>query len=100
MKSNCKSVAIGGPLLAALVLCALLVQTSQVGAVNRAVKFACMSDYFAYCSQHEVGSQALRQCMRSVGSKLSKRCVSALVAAGEVSKAEVTRRKTQISATK
>jgi hypothetical protein len=56
-----------------------------------------MSDYFSYCSQHEVGSQALRQCMRQAGPKLSKRCIGALVAAGEVSQVEVDRRKTQVS---
>lgn len=61
-------------------------------AVNSAVKVACMSDYFAHCSMHEVGSNGLRQCMRTVGSRLSKRCVNALVAAGEVSSTEVARR--------
>jgi hypothetical protein len=35
--------------------------------------------------------------MRSSGPKLSKRCISALVAAGEVSQVEVDRRKTQVS---
>lgn len=86
-----------GALTSALVFGALAVSASQAGAVSTAVKFACMSDYFSYCSQHEVGSQALRQCMRSAGPKLSKRCVNALVGAGEVSQAEVDRRKTQVS---
>jgi hypothetical protein len=95
--TNGKYATIRGALTTALVFGALAVTTSQAGAVSTAVKFACMSDYFSYCSQHEVGSQELRQCMRQAGPKLSKRCVSALVAAGEVAQAEVDRRKTQVS---
>jgi hypothetical protein len=72
---------------------ALALQVSQAAAVSPMVKVACMSDYFNYCSQHAVGSQALRQCMRANGANLSKRCVNALVSAGEVSAAEVERRK-------
>jgi hypothetical protein len=57
---------------------------------------ACMSDYFSYCSSYSVGSPQLRQCMRAAGPKLSKGCVSALVAAGEVSQAEVSRRQASL----
>jgi hypothetical protein len=71
--------------------CAALLP-GQAFAVSSSVKFACMSDYLSYCSQHEVGSQALRQCMRANGPRLSARCVKALVGAGEVSQAEVARR--------
>ena len=56
-------------------------------AVSSSVRNACMSDYFAYCSQHEVGSSALRRCMQAAGPRLSKACVSALVASGEVKQA-------------
>jgi hypothetical protein len=80
--------------MGALAVAALAMTASSTGAgpVSPAVKRACASDYFAYCSQHPVGSQALRKCMHAAGPKLSKGCVSALVAAGEVSKAEVARR--------
>jgi hypothetical protein len=88
---------IRGVLTTAIAFGVLAVQTSQAGAVSTAVKMACMSDYFSYCSQHDVGSQELRQCMRAAGPKLSKRCVNALVSAGEVSQTEVSRRKTQVS---
>ncbi len=71
---------------------ALASTTSGAGAVSLSVKRACMSDYFAFCSKHSVGSPGLRQCMSNAGSRLSKTCVSALVAAGEVSKSEVDRR--------
>jgi hypothetical protein len=80
-------------LAAILLLAALTLAATEAAAVSRAVKFACMSDYFAYCSSYEVGSPALRQCMRNAGAKLSNRCVNALVAAGEVSKADAARRK-------
>lgn len=69
------------------------VQASPAAAVSLAVKMACMTDYMSHCSQHAVGSPAVRSCMRAVGSRLSKRCVSALIAAGEVSQAEVDRRR-------
>lgn len=71
----------------------LAVQASPAAAVSLAVKMACMTDYMSHCSQHAVGSPAVRSCMRAVGNRLSKRCVSALIAAGEVSQAEVDRRR-------
>jgi len=48
-----------------------------------------MSDYFAYCSAHAVGSEGLRQCMRANGAALSLRCVYALIKSGDVSLTEV-----------
>lgn len=82
-------------LAAALLLTSLTFPISQAAAVSAAVKRACINDYFSYCSAYEVGSTKLRQCMRSAGSKLSKPCINALVAAGEVSKTEVSRRAAQ-----
>jgi len=67
-------------------------QASEAGAVSSAVRMACIGDYFSYCSAHRVGSQQLRVCMSDNGHKLSKGCVGALVAAGEVSKSNVARR--------
>ena len=66
--------------------------TSQAGAVSLSVQYACMGDYFRYCSSHDPDGAGVRACMSRNGAKLSKRCVNALVAAGEVSKAEVNRR--------
>ncbi len=68
-------------------------QASPAAAVSMGVKMACMTDYLSHCSQHAIGSQAVRSCMRAVGPRLSKRCVSALITAGEVSQAEVDRRR-------
>jgi hypothetical protein len=50
---------------------------------------ACASDYYAHCSQHTPDSPGVRKCMRAVGKNLSQGCISALVAAGEVSKSVV-----------
>lgn len=74
------------------------VLASEAGAVSLTVKLACAGDYYAYCSQHAPDTPGVRQCMRAHGSKLSQRCVGALIAAGEVSKAEVDRRKALASA--
>lgn len=69
-------------------------------AVGWQTRLSCASDYYAYCSQHAVGSAALRKCMRDNGPRLSKSCVNALIADGEISKAEVERTKAQIAAAK
>lgn len=76
-----------GLALSALVLC-----TTAAAAVNARVQSACASDYMAYCSQHDPDGPGARKCMRANGLKLSQSCVNALIAAGEVSKAEVARR--------
>jgi hypothetical protein len=60
---------------------------------SKAVQKACATDYRAYCGDYGLESAALRSCMDRNGQSLSKTCVQALVAAGEVSQAEVDRRK-------
>ena len=78
--------------LAAAVALGTVVISTQAGAASLAVKMACASDYYAHCSQHASDSPGVRQCMRAVGSGLSKGCISALVASGEVSKSVVERK--------
>lgn len=75
-------------LISVVILPLAILPAGSAHAVSASVKNACKSDYLAYCSQHAVGSKSLRNCMRSASSKLSTRCVKALVAAGEVSKAD------------
>jgi hypothetical protein len=74
-----------------------LVLSSSVTAAqhrySKAVQKACAKDYKQHCGQYGVETEALRLCMDRAGRRLSKRCVDALVAAGEVSKQEVERRK-------
>lgn len=72
---------------------ALTLQAQPAAAVSIAVRMACMTDYLSHCSQHAIGSPATRSCMRAVGPGLSKSCIRALVAGGEVTQAEVDRRK-------
>jgi hypothetical protein len=60
---------------------------------SKAVQKACGADYHKYCGDYGLESAALRVCMDKVGNSLSKSCVNALIQAGEVSQAEVNRRK-------
>jgi hypothetical protein len=69
------------------------VMAGNASAFSLGVQLACATDYYAHCSAYSLGSPQLRSCMRAVGNGLSKRCVDALVASGEVSAAEVARRR-------
>lgn len=71
----------------------LWLSASQSFAVSDMVKHACQDDYFAYCSQHEVGSESLRNCMRGARKQLSKVCTAALAKSGEASKADIAKYK-------
>jgi hypothetical protein len=53
----------------------------------------CRDDYKKFCGEYGLETQALRDCMDRAGQGLSKGCVQALIQAGEVSQAEVDRRK-------
>ncbi|RUO98782.1 hypothetical protein [Hyphomicrobium sp.] len=82
------------PLIVSLTAAAaLLPVASNAYAISLGVQIACASDYYAHCSAYSPTSPQVRTCMRAVGAGLSKRCVDALVAAGEVSAAEVARRR-------
>jgi hypothetical protein len=60
---------------------------------SKAVQKACANDYKTHCGQYGIETDALRLCMDRAGQRLTKTCIDALVAAGEVSKQEVERRK-------
>jgi hypothetical protein len=75
--------------IAASIGCLLF--TTQAGAVDASVRTACRADYRTYCDQHDPNGSEVRKCMRANSTKLSKGCVDALVAAGEVSRAELAR---------
>jgi hypothetical protein len=64
---------------------------SSAFATSLKVQMACANDYFAHCSAFSPSSPQVRSCMRAVGARLSKPCISALIDAGEVSRAEVAR---------
>jgi hypothetical protein len=76
-----------------LVMALFVLPLSQAEAVTDRVRKACNQDYLSFCSAHQVGSEGLRQCMRKADKKLSRACVDALVEAGEISAAEVQRRR-------
>jgi hypothetical protein len=78
-------------LLTSLILAAATLTASNAFAVSLRVKLACAGDYYAHCSAYSPDSPQVRSCMRAVGRNLSKGCISALVAAGEVSATKVTR---------
>jgi len=84
-------------LLPVLMLCAA---TRDANAVGWKTQLNCASDYYAFCSKFAVGSNEVRKCMRDNGPKLSKACVSALIADGEISKGEVARHKETIVSAK
>lgn len=73
-------------------LVAMGAHSTQTSAVSLTVQLACAADYYAYCSKHDPNGPGVRACMNANGHKLSTRCVNALVAAGEISKAAVQRR--------
>jgi hypothetical protein len=83
---------IGLPIAFAFVICsggAALAETPY----SKAVQKACAADYRAHCGEYGLETAALRTCMDKNGQSLSKTCVQALVADGQVSQAEVDRRK-------
>ncbi|MGA7455925.1 MAG: hypothetical protein WBW51_01175 [Methyloceanibacter sp.] len=60
---------------------------------SKAVQKSCAADYHKYCGDYGLETAGLRACMDRNGKSLSKTCVNALVASGEVTQAEVDRRK-------
>jgi hypothetical protein len=83
-----KSRACRHALIAAAAVAAPALWAGPAGAVNPQVRNACAGDYLSHCSAYQPDSPQTRKCMRAVGYKLSKGCIAALVAAGEVSKAD------------
>ena len=78
--------------IAAGALVIAIASAPPASAINPKVRAACANDYLSNCSAYKPESAETRKCMRAVGYRLSKGCISALVAAGEVSKTEIARR--------
>ena len=66
---------------------------AQSVTVGKAVQDACEWDYNKFCNQYGLGSQLLDMCFRQNGPSLSKSCVDALIAAGDVSPEYVAQQK-------
>ena len=60
-------------------------------AYSDTVTAQCSSDYQNYCSQHPLGSSALRYCFEANRNSLSQQCINALVDAGEVPRKYLTK---------
>jgi curli biogenesis system outer membrane secretion channel CsgG len=80
-------------LLVAAAVAACLACAAQAQPITKAVQAACKDDYKQFCGEYGLETSGLRSCMDRNGHNLSKMCVNALVQAGEVSQAEVDRRK-------
>ena len=72
--------------LTSAVLATLLLTgfSTAASAYEDRVQSSCKEDYLNFCSEHPVGSTGMRRCMEANGKGLSKRCVNALVDAGEI----------------
>jgi hypothetical protein len=75
--------------LIAITALSLSFSASAALAVNDAVKNACRDDYHKHCDNMEVGSDALRACMKSKATELSTGCLQALVDNKEVTEKDV-----------
>ncbi len=67
----------------------------SVQAAHKDVKH-CADDYRKYCHQWGLETKGLTNCMHKHGDRLTNSCVTALVRTGQVSQAEVDRRKKQL----
>ena len=92
MSIGFKSLACRAALITAAGLGAAALFVSQANAVSPQVRNACAGDYLNNCSKYQPESAQTRKCMRAVGARLSKGCINALAAAGELSKSEMARR--------
>jgi hypothetical protein len=63
---------------------------STADAYSARVNSACERDYYRFCAKYSIGTPELRSCMLASRRSLSRRCVDALVAAGEVPKRYLT----------
>ena len=75
-----------------LALICAAVSVGYAQAAHKDVKH-CADDYRKFCHQWGLETKGLENCMRKHGDKLNNSCIAALVKAGEVSQAEVDRRK-------
>jgi hypothetical protein len=66
---------------------------AQSVTVTKAVQDACAWEYNKFCNQYGIGSQLLDMCFRQNADHMTKACVDALIAAGDVSQEYVDQEK-------
>jgi hypothetical protein len=71
----------------------LVAGLAQAATPSKHVQNHCVADYKKFCSEWGIESKGLKNCMHKHGEHLTPACVTALVHSGEVSQAEVERRK-------
>jgi hypothetical protein len=76
-----------------LIAFALIVLSICSAHANRSNIRHCADDYRRFCHQWGLETRGLENCMRRHGDSLTNACIAALVQAGEVSQAEVNRRR-------
>ena len=69
----------------------LALAPDTASAVTARIKRDCKSDYNRHCKKYELGSEGLRACMSRSIRGVSNRCISALVAGGEMTRAQAER---------
>jgi hypothetical protein len=91
---KCSHGRVARPVLrAAAALSAVLVIAATGTAANAysaRINSACERDYYRFCAKYSIGTPELRSCMLASRRSLSRRCVDALVAGGEVPKRYLT----------
>lgn len=69
--------------IAAVAAATASVASAASGPYSASVRRACKGDYNRFCPNYSLYSNELRRCMQAAGTKVSRRCVQALVNAGE-----------------
>jgi hypothetical protein len=67
--------------------------SAQSVTISKAVQDACAWEYDKFCNQYGLGSQLLDICFKQHASDMTKACVDALIAAGDVSQEYVDQQK-------
>jgi hypothetical protein len=66
---------------------------STANAYSSRINSVCERDYYRFCAAYSIGTPELRNCMLASRRVLSRRCIDALVAGGEVPKRYLTKRR-------
>jgi hypothetical protein len=74
--------------------------SASADAVTDRQKRDCKTDYNRYCKKYELGTEGLRACMSRSIKRVSNKCIAALVAGGDMSKAQADRVRRQKAAAK
>ena len=79
--------------LVSVVAFALIVGAVSAARARHSDARHCAEDYRRFCSQWGLETRGLENCMRRHGDQLNNACIAALVRTGQVTQAEVNRRR-------